>query len=282
MHNAGYEESEMKSYYLQPLQVTGFSLLILILALVFIGPLIVTHSPSETDFSSKLKPPTTEHLLGTDQLGRDVMARIIEGGKRSLGAVFLVTAGVMVISVFLGLAAAMLGGMTDHLITRTIDIILALPSLIFALAVVGVLGPGFWNLVFAMVISHWASSTRLVRSFVLASRNRPDILAAREAGLSDWRIVSGHLLPEVLSKLVVVMTLRLGDFIVSISGLSFLGLGVQPPDAEWGAMLSQSRLFFDSAPWLFIAPAGAILLTVIGANLVGESLRDMVDPNVQL
>ena len=271
----------MRKLFSQPTQIIGLIILFSIAAMVILGPLFVTHDPAATDFSSKLKPPTETHWLGTDQFGRDVLARVLEGGRRSLGAALLVVAGVMIISVFLGLTAALSGGVIDQLITRTIDIILALPSLVFALAIVGILGPGFGNLVLAMVISHWASNTRLVRSFVLTARNRPDIIASWEAGMSWPQIIFGHILPEVMSKLIIVLTLRLGDIIVSISGLSFLGLGVQPPAAEWGAMLSQARLFFEYAPWLLLAPASAIFLTVIGANMVGEGIQELIDPTLK-
>ena len=261
----------------RPATLMGIILLAFMAVTVLIGPLVVDHDPAEVDYSAKLLSPRAGHWLGTDQFGRDVLARTLEGGRRSLGAALLVLSGVILISVSLGLTAAMAGGFVDQAITRTIDIILALPSLVFALALVGVLGPGFGNLLIAMVISHWAANTRLVRSFVLSARTRPDVLAALEAGLSWPRVVTGHMLPEVMSKLLVVMTLRLGDIIVSISGLSFLGLGVQPPAAEWGAMLSQGRLFFENASWLLLAPAGAIFLTVIGANLLGEGVRDILD-----
>lgn len=270
----------MKKLFRQPTQIIGISILLLMFLFVSLGPLFVTHDPAAIDFSIRLSPPTKAHWLGTDQFGRDVLARILEGGRRSLGAALLVISGVLVISVFLGLSAAMSGGIVDHVISRTVDIILALPSLVFALAIVGLLGPGFGNLVLAMVVSHWASSTRLVRSFVLTARSRPDVIAAWEAGLSWPQIILGHILPEVFSKLVIVLSLRLGDIIVSISGLSFLGLGVQPPAAEWGAMLSQARLFFEYAPWLLLAPATAIFLTVIAANMVGESIQSLIDPNL--
>lgn len=255
----------------------GMGLLLIPTLMVGLGPMINSQDPASVDYALKLAPPQPGHWLGTDQFGRDVLARIMEGGRRSLGAALTVMACVLLISILLGVTSAMAGGIADQAITRAIDMILALPSIVFALALVGVLGPGFGNLVMAMVISHWASSTRLVRSFVLAIRSRPDIIVARQAGMCWPQVVMGHMIPEVIGKLIVVMTLRLGDIIVSISGLSFLGLGVQPPAAEWGAMLSQARLFFEEAPWLLLAPAGCILVTVIGANLIGEALRDKWD-----
>jgi ABC-type dipeptide/oligopeptide/nickel transport system permease subunit len=258
----------------------GVVLLLILGFGVMFGPMLNGQNPASIDYTLKLAPPQPGHWLGTDEFGRDVLARILEGGRRSLGAALLVMAGVLLISVVLGVSAAMAGGIVDQVITRIIDMILALPSLVFALALVGVLGPGFGNLVLAMVVSHWASSTRLVRSFVLVTRGQPDILIARQAGMSWVQVVVGHMLPGIMGKLFVIMTLRLGDIIVGISGLSFLGLGVQPPAAEWGAMLSQARLFFDAAPWLLLAPAGCIFLTVMGANLIGEALRDAWDPRL--
>ncbi len=249
-----------------------------LIAAVLVGPLVIEHSPTAIDLARKLRAPDGANLLGTDQFGRDQLARVLEGGRRSLGAAALVMVGAMGISLTIGVTAGMAGRLLDAVAMRVVDVLLALPGLILALAVVGVLGPSFTNLMLAMVISSWAYYARLARSYVLAARQRGDIMAARMAGIGWPRIVAGHIVPAVATQLIVVATLDLGGVIVAIASLSFLGLGVQPPDAEWGAMLSESRLFFSTAPWLLAAPATAILLAVTAANLIGDALRDVAAP----
>ncbi|WP_300007705.1 ABC transporter permease [Pseudonocardia sp.] len=257
----------------------GLALAAVLLLAVLAGPLLVGQSTTELDLGDKLAPPGPEHWLGTDQFGRDQLARLLEGGRRSLGAAALVLAGALVISMTIGIAAGLAGPVVDAVAMRVVDVLLALPGLILALAVVGVLGPSFSNLVLALVISSWAYYARLARSYVLAARSRGDVLAARMAGIPGPRIVAGHIVPGVATQLLVVATLDLGGVIVAIAGLSFLGLGVQPPDAEWGAMLSETRLYFTTAPWLLAGPAVATFLAVTAANLVGDALRDVAGPD---
>lgn len=237
----------------------------------------LTASGSEVDLANKLQSPGAGHLLGTDQFGRDQLARLCEGGLRSIGAAAIVLAGVLLISLSVGVIAGMAGGLVDIVLMRIVDVLLAFPALVLALAVVGVLGPGFQNLLLALIASAWAYYARLARSYVLTARMRPDVIAARAAGIAWTRVIAGHVFPGVAAQLMVVATLTLGEFIIAIAGLSFLGLGVQPPAAEWGSMLNDSRLYFQTAPWLLAAPAVAILLTVSAANLVGDALRDIAD-----
>jgi ABC-type dipeptide/oligopeptide/nickel transport system permease subunit len=218
------------------------------------------------------------NLLGTDQAGRDQLARLMDGGSRSLGSALLVLIMVSGVGLVIGLIAGMCGGWFDSVAMRLVDIMMALPGMVMAIAVVGALGPGLINLLVAMVISSWAYYARLTRSYVLTARQRPDVLAARLAGIGTGRIITTHILPGVLTQLIVIITLNLGSMITWISGLSFLGLGVQPPKAEWGAMLSSSRFYFTFAPWLLLGPAVLIFLSVISANLIGNALRDILDP----
>ncbi len=250
----------------------------LLLCFVVIGPLVYRVDPTQQDYSMKLSPPNAAHILGTDQSGRDQLARLMEGGSRSLGAALLVLILVSSIGLVIGLIAGMSGGWFDALAMRLVDVMMALPGMVMAIAVVGVLGPSFVNLLVALVVSSWAYYARLSRSYVLTARQRQDVISARLAGIGWGRIVLTHILPGVLTQLIVIVTLNLGSMISWISGLSFLGLGVQPPDAEWGAMLSGSRLYFTMAPWLLIAPAILIFLSVISANLLGNALRDIWDP----
>ncbi len=250
----------------------------LLLCFVVVGPLVYRVDPTQQDYSMKLSPPNAAHILGTDQSGRDQLARLMEGGSRSLGAALLVLILVSSIGLVIGLIAGMSGGWFDALAMRLVDVMMALPGMVMAIAVVGVLGPSFVNLLVALVVSSWAYYARLSRSYVLTARQRQDVISARLAGIGWGRIVLTHILPGVLTQLIVIVTLNLGSMISWISGLSFLGLGVQPPDAEWGAMLSGSRLYFTMAPWLLIAPAILIFLSVISANLLGNALRDIWDP----
>ena len=252
----------------------GLILAVLILLTVSTGPFLIPYDPDQIDLSSKLVSPSPEHWLGTDQFGRDQLSRLLDGGRRSLGAALIVLASVLMLGLLVGITAGMAGGVVDAVLMRVVDVLLALPSLVLALAIVGVLGVGFQNLLLALVSSWWAYYARLVRSYVLAARQRQDVIADRLAGMGWSRIVMGHILSGVLTQMLIVVTLDLGGIIISIAGLSFLGLGVQPPDAEWGAMLSTSRLYFSTAPWLLAAPAEAIFLSVVASNLIGNALRD--------
>jgi peptide/nickel transport system permease protein len=240
------------------------------------GPLL-SQPPERTNTAQKLLPPSFSHPLGTDQFGRDQLARLLDGGRRSLGAAMIVLAGVLVISLIVGVTAGMAGGIVDTAAMRLLDVILSIPSIALALAVVGVLGVGYENLLLAVTASSWAYYARLARSCVRLARSRQDVIAGRLAGVGWPRVVSGHVIPRVVVQLLIVATLDVSGVIIRLAGLSFLGLGVQPPDAEWGAMLAESRLYFTVAPWLLLAPATAILLSVISANLIGNALRDAAD-----
>ena len=191
------------------------------------------------------------------------------------GATFLVVSSLLAIGMVVGISAGMVGGVLDAVLMRVVDVLLALPSTVLALAIVGVLGPGLNNLLVAMVIASWSYYARLSRSYVLVARQRKDVISDRLAGIRWVPIVLGHIIPGVLSQLLIVATLDLGGIIISIASFSFLGLGVQPPLAEWGAMLSTSRLYFTKAPWLWAAPTAAIFLTVVGFNMIGNALRDL-------
>lgn len=255
----------------------GLLILAVLLALTFLAPIVSRNDPHQMNLEEKLSGPSWAHLLGTDQYGRDQLVRLAAGGRRSLGAAMLVLLVTLICSASMGIAVGMIGGVLDAVIMRLVDVLLAFPSLVLALAIVGVLGVGFQNLMLALIISSCAYHIRLARSYVRMARERQDVIVARLAGVSWLRIVSGHVVPGVLSQLAVVATLDLGGIIIAMAGLSFLGLGVQPPEAEWGSMLSDSRLYFSSAPWLLLAPGLAILLSVISANLLGNALRDAAD-----
>lgn len=265
---------DARSFFAQTSARVGIAIAAFLVILIVFAPLILPGNPNEQNVARKLSAPDFRHPLGTDQYGRDVLARIADGGKRSLGAAFATLTLVLFLSLVLGITVGIIGGAADAIMMRIVDIFLALPHLVLALAVVGVLGVGFQNLMLALVASLLAFYTRLARSYTRLALNRQDIIVARLAGIGRTRIIAGHIFPHVFAQMLILSTLDLGGIIVDIAGLSFLGLGVQPPDAEWGAMLNESRLFFTTSPWLLLAPAALIFLSVISANLIGNALRD--------
>lgn len=259
----------------------GRSGLLLALGLVFfalIGMVWTPHAPDVPNYINAMKAPSLAHPFGTDATGRDLFSRAMDGAHRSIGAAILVLGAVFAIGLILGTFAGLAGGAIDTLIMRIVDIALTLPGLVLAFAVLGILGPGFINLLIALIVADWAWYARLARSMALDARQKPHVIAAQMAGIPRWRIIAGHILPGVALQLGIIATLALGGMIGAISGFSFLGLGVQPPQAEWGAMLSESRLFFSIAPWLLIAPSALIFLSVLAANLIGNALRDVASP----
>lgn len=250
-------------------------------ALLFVaalGAVWTPHAPDVPNYANALKSPSLAHPFGTDATGRDMLSRVMDGAHRSIGAALLVLGAVFATGLVVGTLAGLAGGLTDTVLMRIADIAMTLPGLVLAFAVLGLLGPGFLNLLIALIIADWAWYARLSRSLSLDARRRPHVIAARMAGIPGWRIVLGHILPGVALQVGIVASLALGGMIGAISGFSFLGLGVQPPAAEWGALLAESRLYFALAPWLLIAPAGAIFLSVLSANLVGNALRDCAAP----
>lgn len=253
----------------------------LIFMIGFVGTFWTPFDPDLPNFAMSLKPPSAEHILGTDEIGRDVFSRLINAAHRSVGAALFVLGSSFFIGLFVGTFSGLAGGMVDSLLMRLVDIFMALPSLVLAFAILGILGPGFENLLIALILSDWAWYARLARSLAIGSSARPDILTAHMSGVAQSRIVLTHLLPGIAAKLGVMATLAFGSMISAISGLSFLGLGVQPPHAEWGAMLSQSRLYFDFAPWLLLSPAIAIFVSVLSVNLLGHALRDATEVRQQ-
>jgi ABC-type dipeptide/oligopeptide/nickel transport system permease subunit len=246
-------------------------------ALAVIGPLLA-HGPNVTDYANQLASPGTRHWLGTDSAGRDEFARTVAGARTTLGAAVLVFALTTVIGITVGTAAGFLGGIFDACVSRLIDLLLGLPSLVLALAVVGVLGPGFSHVILAMTITGWAGLAKVSRSYTIGARQRPDVTAARMAGISTAGILAGHVLPGAAVQALIAATLGLGDTILGLAGLSFLGLGVQPPTAEWGSMLNDSQLYLTVAPWLVIGPGLGIVAAVTAATLISDALRDCTDP----
>lgn len=243
---------------------------------ILAGPLLVTD-PDQPDYRAQLQAPSLDHWLGTDQAGRDLLARTLVGGTTSLGAALLVFAITSTLGMIAGVGAALGGGTIDAAISRLIDIMLGLPSQVLALAIVGLLGPSFGNLILAMSVTGWAGLARLARTCALSSIGEPYVQAAQMAGVPSRQILTGHVTPVVWNQVMVLATLRIGSTILTLSGLSFLGLGAQPPTAEWGNMLSEVRNTSATAPWQLIGPGLGLFVSMIAATLIADGLRDVTE-----
>ena len=252
----------------------GVVLAFVLFVLALVGPRFVMD-PDVPDYTNKLQPPGSGHLLGTDLAGRDLLARTLAGAQTSLGAALLVMAIVTIVGLVVGVLAGSAGGVIDTVLNRLMDVVLGIPGLVLTLAMVGVLGPSFINLVVAMAATGWAGLAKLARSHTRGAGQRPDIIAARMAGAGPVRIAFGHVLPGAVSLVLVASTLRLGETVVALAGLSFLGLGAQPPTAEWGNMLSASRQTLAVAPFQVIGPGLGLMLTVLASTLIADALRDV-------
>ena len=261
--------------------VAGLVVVVLLGGAALLAPWIAPQDPNVADVVHKLAAPSREHLLGTDELGRDVLSRLLHGARVSLLTTFLAAAIIGLIGLVLGTVAGYVGGATDIVISRVVDILLAFPSFLLALAVTAILGPGMRHLLLAVVLVWWASYARVVRAAVLAEREKPYVEAARAAGVPEWRVLARHIVPNVVGPVIVLSTLELGHVLLALTALSFLGLGVPPPTAEWGAMLTNARAYLGSAPSLMVAPGACIFLMVVGSNLVGDGLRDALDPRTR-
>ncbi len=257
----------------------GGGLVCLLAIIAVVGPVLTPYDPTAQALDARLQGPSLAHPLGTDALGRDVATRLVYGARVSLALAVVATALRVVVGTTIGLLAGYLGGLVDAALMRLVDIQLAFPGLVLALVIAGVLGPSLRNVLIALSVVGWASYARVVRGNVLAVKDRPFVEAARLYGTPGRRIARRHLLPSVLNPVVVLATMNLGTIVLTAAGLSFLGLGAQPPTPEWGTMIAGGRDYLRSAPWLVTAPGVAIMLTVIGFNVLGDGLRDVLDPD---
>lgn len=262
------------------LALCGLAVVVLFAVVALAAPFISPHDPNAIDAIRRLQGPSRIHLLGTDNLGRDLLSRLIWGSRWSLGTVSLATVLIMSIGVTVGTVAGYYGGVVDEVLMRLVDVLLAFPSLLLALAIAGMMGPGTTSVIIALVSVWWASYARIVRGLVLTLRDRDFIVAARGLGATDFHIICRHVLPNVMPSIAVLATLEMGDLILAVAGLGFLGIGVQAPISEWGTMVNEGRAFLFSAPQLMIYPGLAISLAVIAFNLVGDGLRDVLDRTV--
>jgi peptide/nickel transport system permease protein len=254
---------------------------VFVLAAIF-APQVAPHDPYKQDFSAGNLPPLSpDHLLGTDDLGRDTLSRLIYGGRSSLTAGLIVVALSASIGVTLGLISGFYGGVIDSIIMRLVDVLYAFPFLILAIAVVAILGPGLFNVMIVLGSISWIEYARVVRSVVLQIKVQDYVLASRALGASNFRIMFRHILPNCLSIIIVQATFSVAGAIIAAAALSFLGFGAQPPEPEWGAMLNAAQRFIRVTPVMSILPGTAIILVVIAINLIGDALRDALDPNTQ-
>ncbi len=262
--------------------VAGAVILLVAASVSLLAPLLAPHDPIEINLSQRLLPPgTAGYLLGTDQLGRDILSRLIWGGRISLLIGFSAVMLAMGLGVIVGLLAGYFGGKTDSVVMRFIDILMAFPAILLAITIVASLGPGLRNSMIAVSIVGIPYYARIVRGSVLSLREQEFIQAARVIGGSHRRIITRHIFPNTLAPLIVAATLDVGWFIMAAAGLSFLGLGAQPPTPEWGVMLSEGRQFIRNAPHLSILPGTAIFLVVLALNFLGDGLRDALDPRLR-
>ena len=252
-------------------------LIFFILAALFAG-YIAPHDPEKANLELRLKEPCREYPFGTDHLGRCILSRIIFGARVSLLVGLLVVSSSFVLGLAIGTLSGYYGGWLDEIVMRVVDAFLAFPSLLLALGIAGLFGAGFMNLVIALITVDWAGYARLARGSVMTVKEQDYIKAAKGLGAGDMHVILCHVIPNVISPLIVMATIGMGYVILSAAGLSFLGFGVQPPTPEWGSMLSEGKTYIRSAPYIMIFPGIAIMLTVIAFNYLGDELRDLLDP----
>ena len=252
-------------------------LIFFILAALFAG-YIAPHDPEKANLELRLKEPCREYPFGTDHLGRCILSRIIFGARVSLLVGLLVVSSSFVLGLAIGTLSGYYGGWLDEIVMRVVDAFLAFPSQLLALGIAGLFGAGFMNLVIALITVDWAGYARLARGSVMTVKEQDYIKAAKGLGAGDMHVILCHVIPNVISPLIVMATIGMGYVILSAAGLSFLGFGVQPPTPEWGSMLSEGKTYIRSAPYIMIFPGIAIMLTVIAFNYLGDELRDLLDP----
>lgn len=258
--------------------IAGAFIVVLLVVSAILAPLVAPYDPIDQNFREQLLPPCRTHFLGTDEFGRDILSRLLYGSRIALMVGILTDTIALVLGTVLGLIAGYGGRWIDGLIMRFMDIMLAFPYLLLAMMVVAVLGPSLTNAMIAIGVVYMPQYARVVRGSVLSIKEMDYVLAARAVGASPMRIAFRHVLTNCIAPIIIMATLAVGWAIVETAGLSFLGLGAQPPRPEWGAMLSRGRTYMLSAYWIAVAPGLAIFLTVLGFNLFGDGLRDALDP----
>jgi peptide/nickel transport system permease protein len=264
-----------------PTGMIGLVGLAILLSLVALAPMLAPADPTAMNLANTLQPPNAQHPFGTDDLGRDILSRVLWGGQESLRVALLAILIAALGGITLGLVAGYFGGITDALIMRIVDVFLAFPTILLLLSIVAALGPNLGTVLIALGVSFIPNVSRFVRGTVLATKNREYVTAARVVGAPDARIMLIHILPNILAPLIVYATVGLGTAIILTAGLSYLGLGAQPPSPEWGAMLNYGRNYLHDAWWMSVFPGVAIFAAVLFVNLLGDGLRDALDPKLR-
>ncbi len=275
------DQQVLRRFLKRKVSTFGGIIIILFFFTAIFGPLIAPYDPLDQNLAESFKGISFEHLLGTDNLGRDTLSRLIYGARISLGISVASVGLSLLVGIALGITAGYYGGRIEMFIMRFVDILLAFPGILLAITIVAILGNGLINTMIAVAIFSVPDFSRIVRASVISLKEMEFIEGCKAAGASDLRIILLHIFPNSLSPLIVQTTLMLGTAILTASGLSFIGLGVQPPNPEWGAMLSQAREILRSAPLTALAPGMAITLVVLSFSLVGDGLRDALDPKLK-
>ncbi|QKS73370.1 ABC transporter permease [Paenalkalicoccus suaedae] len=263
------------------LAMVGLGIITFFITIAIIAPLLTTQTVSQLNAADRLSPPSAQYWFGTDDLGRDIFTRIVYGARISLMVGFFAVTGALIFGSALGIIAGYFGKWIDMIISRIFDIMLAFPSILLAIAIVAILGPSLQNALIAIAIINIPIFGRLVRSKVISIRQEEYIMAAKAQGMKNGRILFHHVLPNSVAPIIVQSTLGFGTAILEAAALGFLGLGAQPPTPEWGAMLSDARQYIQSAPWTVLFPGFSIMLVVLGFNMIGDGLRDALDPKLK-
>ncbi|WP_369797386.1 ABC transporter permease [Paucisalibacillus sp. EB02] len=261
--------------------IAGLIIILFFVLLAIFAPLLTSYAYDKTDIVNRLQPPSGEHWFGTDDVGRDIFTRIAYGARISLQVGIFAVSGALLFGTILGIVAGYYGRWIDMVISRVFDILLAFPSILLAIAIVAILGSSLENALIAIAIVNIPIFGRLIRSKVISLREEEFVMAAKAQGMKNGRIILHHILPNSVAPIIVQATLSFGTAILEAAALGFLGLGAQPPTPEWGAMLAGSRDFIQLAPWTLIFPGVSIMLVVLGFNLIGDGLRDALDPKMK-
>ncbi len=260
--------------------VGGTALIVLVGLGAIAAPVLASHGPISVDLLAPFRPPGPGHLFGTDDLGRDLFSRIVYGGRYALGLSLLSASTAAIVGIAVGVIAGYSGGWIDGAVMRVVDVLLAFPTFLLGLALMAVVGPSLFNIVAVLAFTRMPRFARLLRGATLGVKNAEYVTAAQAGGATGARIIIRHLLPNCLGPAMVFISLDLGAIVTSLAGLSFLGVGIQPPAPDWGVMLTDGRKFLHTAPWVALFPGAAITLTVMAFNFIGDGVRDALDPRL--
>ncbi|MFC7233002.1 nickel transporter permease [Saliphagus sp. GCM10025308] len=273
-----YDSRKMRQFRSNTLNVVGLVIVLVILFSALLAPFLTPYEPAEQDLENRLESPSVDHPLGTDQLGRDILTRLLYGARISLRIGLAVVGISLAIGTAVGVTAGYAGGYVDEALMRFVDVLLAFPGLLLALVIAGILGPSLTNIMIALAVVGWTRYARVIRGSVLSVKEQEFVKASQLMGVGRLRIVGRHIVPNVIGPVVVLATIDMAGVILGTAGLSFLGLGAQPPTPEWGTMISEGRNYLQDAWWVVNFPGLAIMLAVLGFNLLGDGLRDVLDP----